>query len=395
LLLVLAGRLAKVDEAKQEDWLARGRKRFEEVDTTDVSPAVRESILPTTDPTPPTIAEAARRVEARRSLLAAVNRCVEDIFLAGVFVTAVVAATIGLTAGVVVAVAVIALVVAVRRRGTSRAVEAVPFRQGLEPLGWALYYPAQIAQRVIAVETELEAAGDVTFVGQYEELEDQVDRAADGAPLPGQEAKLDAIAEHLIVRGPSIVSSVDASRSLASLLSNRALVASDLIRTDLQRQLGDGGSLWTFTRSGSVADTLAARAYGVLMDQSLRFATLPRPEEPTFDRSLAGMAQDPAFGALVTASQDLLALGGRAARGHWPAPPPTQWDLPTSRRWAIASSLTGVALVIGGLVLTTQNGSDNLAHTLIGVGVVLIPGTAGRVVKEAVSQRASSENATA
>lgn len=388
-LRILSGRLTTVGERELSDWRARGREPYAKA----LDVAARERLLPATDPSPPGIAEMARRVEARRSLLGALNGLVEALLVIGVLGTAAAAILLGAVAGVAVAIAAVALATGIRYRGVRRALDAVPLRHGLEPLAWALYYPLQVAQRVIAVKPELEAAGDVTLSAQAVELEERIERAQDDEPLPGQEARLDALLDHLLVHAPDILSSVDASRHLARLLSDRAPIATDLIRSELQRQVGRAPNPRLSNGSGLVADAIATAAYSTLMHESLRFATLPRPEEPMPDTPLATMARDPAFVALVAASHELLAEGARVARGEWPAPPPMLWDPPTSRRWAIVSSLTGVALVVGGLVLATRKEHEDLAHTLIGVGVVLIPGTAGRVLKEALPDPAPPANA--
>src|SRR5439155_6144761 len=110
-----------------------------------------------------------------------------------------------------------------------------------------------------------------------------------------------------------------------------------------------GRENWVGEARRSVADALAARAYNYLMSESASFATLPRPSVPDRNVPLSTFAHDPAFQALVTESEKLLAVAQKAAQGHWPVEASTEWELPTSRAFAIAGTIIGIALAGTGL----------------------------------------------
>lgn len=214
-LRLLAGRLT-VDEAKQRDWLNRGRKPLEDrLAKFRGQRSSLEDIFATTDTTPDAVRAAAYRVEARRSLLRALdNFLVLLLLIAGVGAGAV-AYVLGLWWGVGVAGAALGTIVSVGRLGVGRAIEAVPWGQGLEPLAWALYYPAQVAQDVLDANEELRAAPNKSLLCTWQEMLAEIERGPDGEALPGQETKIEEAVAFQMVKFPQLVESMDSSRDLA------------------------------------------------------------------------------------------------------------------------------------------------------------------------------------
>jgi hypothetical protein len=387
-LRLLAGRLT-VDSAKQNDWLKRGRKPIEDMFSGGPD-EVREAYFPSTDATPEVVRTAAYRVEARRSLLRAADELAILLLVIWGLGAVVTVLIMGLWWGITVAAAGAALTAWVRHRGAREASKAVPWRQGLEPLAWALYIPVQMAQQVLAVMEELKEAGDATIASQWKALEAEVKRGPDGAALPGQDAKILAMTMLLTVHIPKLLLSMDTSRYLAETLSRRAPAAAELIRGELRHQVGGRGD-WKATRArGALAETLAARAYNYLMSESVHFATLPRPrtEVPDMDVPLSTLAQDPSVQDLAKRSGELLAAAQDAAQGRWPAEAATQWERPKIYMWALTGRLIGGALTGIGLILSFRPALQQLGHTLIVIGATLIPGTLGSLVKEAAALRA-------
>jgi hypothetical protein len=139
-----------------------------------------------------------------------------------------------------------------------------------------------------------------------------------------------------------------------------------------------------------MAEAFARRAYNYLVSESAGFAMLPRPQTgiPEEDMSLRTFAQDRSIQLLVTRSESLIEAAEKAAQGYRPAGQSAEWERPTTRVWVITGILSGVALAGVGLILTARPTTQATGHTLIAIGATLIPGTAGKLVKESAALRA-------
>ena len=196
-LRLLMGRLS-TDEDRLADWLHRGREPFENLvskfygSDSRRDEAMREWLFPATDPTPVAIRTAAYQVEARRSLLRAIDELAGLVLVFALVLAALGGFGIGLWAGIVFAVLGLALAGWIRIVGLTRAKNVLPFGQRLEPLAWALYYPAQIAQEILDVQSDLEAADYETFGSRLKALTDSIRWGPDDTALPGQERQVEA-----------------------------------------------------------------------------------------------------------------------------------------------------------------------------------------------------------
>jgi hypothetical protein len=351
-LRLLTGRLtAKDAEAKQTEWLDLGRKPYEALFDHKEDPAteldrkeselirrqselIREQLFPTTDTTPEAVREAAYRVEMRRSLLQATDNLAITLLAAAIFAAGAIAWYTGQWWSVALAVAGVILAAWVRRQGTRQAIKVVPWRQGLEPLAWALYYPAQMAQKVLAANEEL-LAEDITIKSKNEALQATIERGPDDRVPPDQYDKLLAYDHEMKGQLPQRLSSVDSSRYLARYLSDRAAATAELIRREILSQVDGGGRRnWARSRArGSMAEAFAKRAYNYLMSESAGFAMLPRPQTglPEEGITLRTFTQDQSIQLLVARSESLIAAAEKAAQGYWPAEPSAEWERPPSR----------------------------------------------------------------
>ena len=401
-LRLLAGRLtAKEAEAKQAEWLDRGRKPYEALFDHKEDPAteldrrqselIRGQLFPTTDTTPEAVREAAYRVEMRRSLLQATDDLASLLLGSMGLAAGVIAWYMGLGWGVAVAVAGVALAAWVRRQGIRQASKVVPWRQGVEPLAWSLYYPTQMAQKVLAANEEL-LAEDITIKSKHEALQAPIERGPDNKAPPDQYDKVLTYDHEMMGQLPQRLSSVDSSRYLARYLSDRAAAAAELIRREILSQVDGGGRRnWARSRArGSMAEAFARRAYNYLMSESAGFAMLPRPQTglPEEGVTLRTFTQDQSIQLLVARSESLIAAAEKAAQGYWPAEPSAEWERPPSRVWVISSMLIGAALAGTGLLLTFRPTTQATGVTLIAIGATLIPGTAGKLAKESAALRA-------
>ena len=176
----------------------------------------------------------------------------------------------------------------------------------------------------------------------------------------------------------------DASGMLATTVTGRAQAAADLVGSEIGRELR--GFPVGMSKAHPIADALAARVYSTLMDEGEALLTTPRTVVD-FDSRLKDLAKAPPFDALIQRARRILSIATQAALGQWPAKPVKEWVRPTSRAWTIATSVLGVALVAAGLLVTTTSDADQVGSAMVSVGVVLIPGTVGKVVKEAATLR--------
>lgn len=389
-LRLLLGTLEYTPE-RQSEWLNRGQQPYRRLleDGGSKRPqAVQAShefeLFPHEDPTAGLVRDAAYAVEGRRSLLSTLDELVLEAAVVAVVAAGAAGLAFGVLWGVLLAFVAVAVVAAARRRGTVRAAELVVWRQILEPVAWALYYPAQLAQRVLAAEEYSKNAGQQSMRDLWDEAESHIARDPTGHALPGHDEAL-ADAHYLSATVlPRILGTLDSSRLLAAGLAARVEVASELVGGECARTLiGATRPRGAYARTThAVSEQLATRAYSHLMGQIEGFMTLPRPPEGTgFDTPLRRRSEEPTFQALHASSVRLLETAEAAAVGQWPEPA-SEWSRPTSRRAQLLMGAFGVLVASVGLILQFVPEYARLGDALIPIGAALAPGTLGKVLKE-------------
>ena len=391
-LRLLLGRLSDTSEERDALWLKRGRKQREEHVASSLRSASAEGSVTaewaqrafvgeTEDPSPPGLRAGAYRVARRLALLDGVSEVVGTAFLLGAVLAGALAALSGAIAGVAGAILIVVLALTLWWWGRRAALLSEPFLHATDALAWALYYPVQAALEVIEVESRLISAGDSSMSDEFRERESQIARGANGEALPGQEDAIGHLHRWLSIESVELLSGLAREGIIATLLTARASTAASMTKGEAQHRLH-----YRRPPQRAIAKAQAEVTYSYLLDEALAMLNLA-PTDRSNDLATmtrAEVAQMPTFQALLTRCRSLVESSDVIA-GDWPSVSTDKWELPASRAPEIVSSSLGLLGTALGIYFVTVGGQPTLGNSLIGVGVTLIPGVAGRAAKEAAS----------
>lgn len=399
-LRLLAGRLY-VDDELRADWLRRGREVLQPAIDRQSSGAfeglatgipVKLRLFDVDDQTPVEIRERAYRVEARRCLLSSLNDWSMTVLAAVIIASLCTTFVSGLLWGAALAAAGLSVVGLMHARGVRMSRQAVELRQGLEPLVWALYYPVQLAERVLVIDEHLRNSNEPPLSVQIEEVQSTIRRAEDGHALPGQDEQVRKAALFLYRVVPSVFGTVDVGRSMASLILQSAEAARELVALEYKASLNPRGSRQVARAADVIAAGFARRAYNFLMDEANNLAGVPRPRPGEADLALPlhQLVELPTFKEMVKESRTLLVTAERLAGGIQPTAI-NEWSPsagPGASRWMAVAFFAAV----GGFLYF--QGLTDYAQVMINVAALFIPGLVGQVIKESSALAAVKPSVT-
>jgi hypothetical protein len=375
-----------------KEWLERGRKFEQEMasklrndirqtlDDPNARSPLADFLFVDVDPVPDNVRAAAYRVEARRSLIIAVN----EFAVAILFILGLAAMVLAVFVSVWFALAVAAIASGaaawVYWRGSNQAETVVEWHQSTEPLVWALYYPVQFAQRTLAAIDELKARGSEKLSERALYLQSLIEREDSvGRVLPGQAEKFYAFMEEMQVRIPEVLISLQNSWFYAQTLAARAQVVATLVYEDtIQRMRIKGGA---DDPPRALAQRRAKRAYSWLLSAAERSASLPRLHLE--DVSAAEVLANPSVKALGREANRVLQEAASIAQGQWPELV-EGWELPR-RRAAAWTSAIGAILLAASFLPSVESYSGLMQAA----SVVLLPGQAGKFAEKLTALRSS------
>ncbi|WP_087873878.1 hypothetical protein [Arthrobacter globiformis] len=389
-LRILFSKEPEVSDELLKSWVQRARAPLEKIfrpKTFDsgsyegvITEILAERQFPLEDPAPYAVRRAAYSVEARRSLQQAMdNLTLWFVVLVIGAILVLAAAGVNFLGGLAVAIVGASVTSLLHRRVRIQAKKAVPFRHGSEPLVWALYYAVQASQETDQVRASFRDSRYESFDAWLEGANNSIEFDDSGEALPFQDEKL---AERTRLWALSIeLERIFSGRHIAHSLLARAEAAATLVESEMREQLN---STRKGNRSGrQIPQKFAKQSYNYLLEAATVFAALPALDrEQLRNRTFLELESSDEHMLLNDHTERLRRTAERAAMGWWPESTVTEWTLPAkSLSAAVASSILGLVLT-GASFSPAVEAIPALREAMIGIGVSLIPGTAGKILGE-------------